>query len=42
MRKTIAIIAILSIITLSFAGCRKPESSKNGDAVIPGCYTIEK
>lgn len=40
MKKALSIITAVLMISMLFTGCKKPESSKNGDAVIPGCYYI--
>lgn len=39
MKKAIVLFVILALMVLSFSGCRKAESSANGDTPLPG-YTV--
>ncbi len=40
MKKIIAIFLITLLSATFFASCRKAESSKNGNNVIPGCNNV--
>lgn len=39
MKKAFLLFVLSALIVLSFSGCRKAESSANGDTPMPG-YTV--